>query len=239
MRPWQSLLIFGLCLGTLAPTRLALAAPADLSLPAALERAVQHNPGVVQAQARLEQARLDQESQGWWWARAIRASLNLTNNMAGSAAVTPEGTLLPNAALGVNLNVGDLLTAPQSNQRSAAAVRIAEADYRRTVLDVVNQVSAAHQELLMARRQVLLAQAAVETAELEARLAARELSRGQGAVQQLANARLNARRLRHEVASAQQQVAMRWSQLVTLVGDPSLVELPRSLDAFPSARGTR
>jgi outer membrane protein TolC len=203
------------------------AAPlAEVSLEEAVARAQRHNPTIEAARIRITQARLDADAQRWWWARALRANVNMALPGAPNAIVTPEGTMLPTAAVGVLLNLGDVATAPATAARADQAVLLAEADYRRTVLEVSNQVAQAHAEFLAARRAVRWARIAIEATEADMRVAERQFARGQVAANQVVGARLAHARAQAEAETTEGQAARAWSSLVTLMADPTLALAP-------------
>ena len=93
------------------------AEPANLTLEAVLTRAVRNNPNIRAAEAKLRQARLEKENQDLWWARTLRANANynVLGSGAGSVqAITPDGTILPTAAIGVGFNLGICWPGPRT-----------------------------------------------------------------------------------------------------------------------------
>lgn len=222
-RPWIRLVAWlAITTGGIAPA----AAEPTLGLEDALSRALTHSPRVAQAQLRVAQARTDAEAQRWWWARAVRTNLNLGLPGAGATAITPDGTLLPTAALGVALNLGEVLTAPLTSTRADQAVAIAEAEARAATLELANQIVQAHAEHAAARAQAGLATLAVEAAEAEWRTTERRFSQGLVDAGMLARARLARAAARAEAVRTASLQARAWAQLTTLVGDPALALVP-------------
>lgn len=199
---------------------------ADMSLEEALQRAQRHNPVLAGARARVEQARLDVESQRLWWARAMRANMNVGTMGMGSPMLATEGTLLPMAAVGVNVNLGDVLTASHNAARAEQALRLLEAEERRAQLEVTNLITQAYYDYTTALRLAGLSDVTITTADTDVRVAERQFSRGLSAVNQVAQARLGAQRARGDATQASAQVFKAWSNLITLVGDPSLQPVP-------------
>jgi outer membrane protein TolC len=197
-------------------------APEELSLDEALQRAQKHNPVLAGARARVEQARLELETQRMWWARTMRANMNVGTMGFGAPMLMTEGTLLPMAAVGVNINLGDVLTAPHNVARAEQAVRLLEAEERRAQLEVSNLITQAYYDYSAAQRLATLSDDTINTADTDVRVAERQFSRGLSAVNQVTQARLGAQRARGDATLAAVQVHKAWSQLITLVGDPSL-----------------
>lgn len=200
------------------------AEPQNFTLEVALTRAMRHNPSIQMAEARLTQARLEKESQDLWWARTIRANANynVLGNNPQFGNVTPDGTVLPVAAIGVGVNLGDLLAAPKTVARAEQAVVIAEAELRRTSMEVANQVTAAYQEYQASKYVAGFADEAIEAAETDLRVSERQFSRGASAANSLLGARLAVHRVRADSAQSAGNVAKAWANLITLVGDPAL-----------------
>jgi outer membrane protein TolC len=215
---------------TLQAPALAQARPAaplaEVSLEDAVARARAHNPTIEAARIRVTQARLDAEAQRWWWARALRTQINMGLPGTPNTLVTPEGTVLPTAAVGVLLNLGDVATAPASTARADQAVLLAEADYRRTVLDVSNQIAQAHAEYQAACRAAGWARLAIAAAEADVRVVERQFARGQVASNLLLGARLAHARAQAEAETQAGQATRAWSTLVTLMADPTLALVP-------------
>ena len=214
------------------------AGPAEASLPpeppaftleVALTRAVRHNPTIQMAEARLEQAKLEKESQDLWWARTIRANANynMLGQQGGLQAVTPDGTILPTAAIGVGVNLGELLAAPKQSARAGQAIVIAEAELKRTTLEVANQVTAAYQAYQAAKLVVGFSDEAIEATETDAKIAERTFARGGSQANSLVGARLAVHRVRADVMQSTGNVATSWANLITLIGDPALSLVPK------------
>ncbi len=204
------------------------AEPHNFTLEVALNRAIRHNPAIQMAEARLVQARLEKESQDLWWARTIRANANynVLGNNPQMGNVTPDGTMLPVAAVGVGLNLGDLLAAPKTAARAEQAVVIAEAELRRTAMEVANQVTAAYQEYQASKQVAGFADEAIEAAETDLRVSERQFARGTSAANTLVGARLAVHRVRADSVQSVGNVAKAWANLITLVGDPTLSIVP-------------
>lgn len=208
----------------------AAASPAwagpTLSLEDAVTRALRHNPRVEQARLRVEQARLDAATQAWWWARAVRTNVNVGLGGPGTPTVTAEGTLLPTAAVGLFVNLGDIVTAPLASTQAQQALQLAEADQRAARLEVTNQIAQAHAEHEVACVQAGLAALAIEAAEAEWRVTERQFARGLVGAGALARARLARASARAEATRTASLQARAWAQLATLVADPALALTP-------------
>ena len=204
------------------------AEPQGFTLEVALTRAMRNNPSIQMAEARLNQARLEKESQDLWWARTLRANANynVLGNNPQFGNVTPDGTVLPVAAIGVGLNLGDLLAAPKQSARAEQAVVIAEAELRRTSLEVANQVTTAYQEYQAAKMVAGWAGEAIEAAETDLRVSERQFARGASQVNALVGVRLAVHRVKADSVQSTGNVAKAWANLVTLVGDPDLSIVP-------------
>lgn len=221
-------LLLVLSMGTMAEARQALPAePENFTLQVALQRAMRHNPNIEAAEARLRQAQIEKESQDLWWARTMRANANYApfgGNQFGANTVTADGMVLPTAVVGVGINLGELLAGPKQSERAAQAVRIAEADLKRTTLEVAAQVTAAYQEYQAAKQMVTFAGDMVQTAEADMRIAERQFARGGAAVNGLLGARLAVQRVRADSVQLQGTVATTWTNLLSVMGDPMLAE---------------
>jgi outer membrane protein TolC len=136
--------------------------------------------------------------------------------------VTPDGTVLPVAAVGVGVNLGDLLAAPKQSARAEQAVIIAEAELKRTTLEVANQVTAAYQEYQAAKLVAGFSDEAVEAAETDAKIAERNFARGGSQANNLVGARLAVHRVKADGVQSTGNVAKSWANLITLIGDPAL-----------------
>lgn len=229
-------LLVALLVATPAPAlaRGALPAePADFTLELALASALRHNPTLQAAEARVAQAKLDQEQQDLWWARTLRANANynMLGNQGYGTAVTPDGTVLPTAAIGIGFNLGDLLGGPKASAKAAQAVVIAEAELRRTALEIAGQVTAAYQEYQAAKLVAGWSDEAIEAAETDVRTAERSFARGQSQASQLVGARLAVHRVRADTAASSGNVAKAWVHLLTVIGDPALSALPTDTTA--------
>lgn len=205
------------------------AEPQNFTLEVALTRAMRHNPTIQMAEARLVQARLEKENQDLWWARTIRANANynlLGNQNGMQAPVTPDGTVLPTAVVGVGMNLGDLLAGPKNSARAEQAVIIAEAELKRTTLEVANQVTAAYQEYQASKMVAGFANEAIEAAEVDLKVSERNFARGQSQANTLVGARLAVHRVRADSIQSVGNVAKAWANLVTLIGDPGMSIAP-------------
>lgn len=202
--------------------------PANFTLEVALTRAMRHNPSIQAAEARLAQARLEKENQDLWWARTLRANANynVLGNNPQFGNVTAEGTVLPVAAVGVGLNLGELLAGPKNSQRAEHAVVIAEAELRRTSLEVANQVTVAFQEYQAAKVVAGWADEAIQAAETDLRVSERQFARGASAANAILGARLAVHRVRADSVQSVGNITKAWANLLTLVGDPGLSIAP-------------
>lgn len=196
------------------------AEPANFTLDVALTRAVRNNPNIQAAEARLRQAQIEKENQDLWWARTLRANANynMLGNQGGVTAITPDGTVLPTAAIGVGLNLGDILAGPKNSARAAEAVVIAEAELRRTTLEIAANVTAAYQEYQAAKEVALLTDDMMAAAETDMKIAERQFARGQSAANGLVGARLAVQRVRADRVQLTGNVAKTWTNLLNLMG---------------------
>jgi outer membrane protein TolC len=220
-----------ICTPALAEAKAALPAePANFTLEVALARAMRNNPNIQAAEARLKQAQLEKENQDLWWARTIRANANYTpfgGNYGGQAAVTPDGLVLPTAAIGVGVNLGEILAGPKNSARAEQTIIIAEADLKRTMLEVASNVTAAYQEYQTAKQLTSFSGDMVEAAETDVKIAERQFARGTTAVNSLLGARLAVQRVRADQFTTTGNVAKSWTNLLNLMGDPGwLPEAP-------------
>lgn len=229
------MLVFGA--PALAEAKGALPAePANFTLEVALASAMRHNPTIQAAEARLRQARLEKENQDLWWARTIRANVNYApfgGNMGG-VTVTPDGTVLPTAAIGVGMNLGEILAGPKNSARAEQAIVIAEAELKRTMLEVASNVTAAYQEYQAAKQVVAFSGDMVEAAEADVRIAERQFARGTSAVNALLGARLAVQRVRADQVTTSGNVAKAWTNLLNLMGDQAW--LPEASTSSPVRR---
>lgn len=211
------------CAPQMAEAKGALPAePAGFTLEVALARAMRHNPNIQAAEARLRQAQLEKENQDLWWARTIRGNVNYTpfgGNQFGGATVTPDGTVLPTAAIGVGVNLGEILAGPKNSARAEQTIIIAEAELKRTMLEVASNVTAAYQEYQAAKQVVTFSGDMVEAAEADVRIAERQFARGTTAVNSLLGARLAVQRVRADQVATSGNVAKAWTNLLNLMGD--------------------
>lgn len=195
--------------------------PKNFSLELALATAMRHNPNIQAAEARLAQARLEKETQDLWWARTMRANVNYApfgGNGFGGANITADGTILPTAVVGFGMNVGELLAGPKQSARAEQAVRIAEAELRRTTLEVAGQVTAAYQQYRIAKEMMSFSGDYIHAAETDVKLAERQFSHGLGQVNTLLGARLAVQRARADQLQTTGNAATSWTNLLSLMG---------------------
>jgi outer membrane protein TolC len=193
--------------------------PADFTLAAAIRTAIRNNPNIQAAEAKVAQARLDKEQADLWWARAINANANYVAGGNQYATVTANGTVLPSAAVGIGMNLGDLLNGPRSSQRAQQNIVIAEADLRRTTLEVANQVTAAYQEYQAAKQLASISGEMVQAAETDMRVVERTFERGASQANTLVGARLAVAKSRVDQVQGSGNVAKAWANLLTVMGD--------------------
>ena len=204
------------------------AEPSGFTLEVALTQALRHNPTIQVAEAKLNQARLEKESQDLWWARTVRANANynMLGNQGGLQAITPDGTILPTAAIGVGVNLGELLAGPKLSARAEQGVVIAEAEFKRTTLEVANLVTVAYQEYQASKTVAGFSDEAIEAAETDQKIAERNFARGLGQANGLLGVRLAVHRVRADVVQTGGNVAKAWAGLITVIGDPALAIVP-------------
>lgn len=206
----------------LADAKPALPAePANFTLDVALAKAMRNNPNIQAAEARLRQAQLEKENQDLWWARTLRANVNYApfGGNGGGVTITPDGTVLPTAAIGVGMNLGDVLAGPKNSARAEQAIVIAEADLKKTMLEVASNVTAAYQEYQAAKQVASFSGDMVEAAEADVKIAERQFARGNSAVNSLLGARLAVQRVRADQVTTSGNVATAWTNLLNLMGD--------------------
>lgn len=198
------------------------AEPANMTLDVVLTRAIRNNPNIQAAEARLRQARIEKENQDLWWARTMRANLNYApfggNFGGGGATVTADGLVLPTAVFGIGANLGEMLAGPKNSARAQEAVVIAEAELRRTTLEVAAQVTAAYQEYQAAKEMATLTDDMVQAAEADLKIAERQFARGGTAANGVMGARLAAQRVRADRIQLTGNVAKAWTNLLSLMG---------------------
>lgn len=197
--------------------------PLELTLAVALELGQKHNPVVAAARERVQSARLDHAGQQLWWARAMRANVNIGTVGAGTPMLMTEGTLLPMAAVGLNINLGEVLTAPHNIARAEHTIHILEAEERRIQLETRDAIAQAYFDYVAAKRLEVLSDATIATADTDVKISERQFARGLSGINLVSQARLNARRARGDATLASVQVAKAWSRLVNLLGAPELL----------------
>lgn len=195
------------------------AEPQDFTLAAALRSAMRNNPNIQAAEVRLAQAKLDKDQADLWWARALNANANYVAGGNQYANVTANGTVLPTAAVGIGMNLGDLLNGPKASQRAQQNITIAEADLRRTTLEVANQVTAAYQEYQAAKQLASISGEMVQAAETDMRVVERTFERGASQANTLVGARLAVARTKVDQVQGSGNVAKAWANLLTVMGD--------------------
>ncbi|MFN3428445.1 MAG: TolC family protein [Candidatus Sericytochromatia bacterium] len=205
-----------------AEARALPAEPANMTLDVVLTRAIRNNPNIQAAEARLRQARIEKENQDLWWARTIRANANYApfgGNFGGmGGTVTADGLVLPTAVIGIGANLGEMLAGPKNSARAAEAVIIAEAELRRTTLEVAANVTAAYQEYQAAKEMASLTDDMVQAAEADLKIAERQFARGGSAANGVMGARLAAQRVRADRIQLTGNVAKSWTNLLSLMG---------------------
>lgn len=194
--------------------------PEGFSLAMALSAATRNNPEIQAAEARLVQARLDKETADLWWARSINANANyVVGNTGYYGNVTATGTVLPTAAVGVGVNLGDVLNGPKGSARAAQNVIIAEADLRRVTLAVSSNVTAAYEEYQAAKQVASMSGDTVQAAETDLRVMERAFERGQQQSNSLVDARLAVQKSRVDQLTGSGSVEKSWANLLSLMGD--------------------
>lgn len=194
--------------------------PANFTLDVALATAMRNNPDIQAAEAKLRQAKLEKENQDLWWARVLRANANynVLGNQYGGAAVTTDGMVLPTAAVGVNVNLGDLLAGPKQSARAAEDVTIAEAELKKTTLNVAASVTAAYQEYQAAKEMASIGDDMMAAASADVRVAERQFSQGAMATNGLVGARLAVAKAKADRVQMVGSVAKSWTNLLNLMG---------------------
>lgn len=197
--------------------------PQNFSLSSALQTALERNPSIRQAQARVELAKLDEAQAEWWWARSLNANTNyvLGGNPYGN--VTATGNVLPTAGIGIGFNLGDVLNGPRNLERSRANVAIAEAELVKVRLEVSAAVTAAFQEYRSAKEIAALSGELVQAAQTDMRVAERTFERGLSQANSLVGARVAVNRSRIDQVQVLGNVAKTWANLLGLMGDPQWI----------------
>ena len=230
-------LLLALAMATL-PAAPALASalpaePANFTMEVAMTTALQHNPSITAAQARLTQAKLDEQTAQLWWARAINANANyVVGNPYGGYTpnITATGLALPTAAAGIGMNLGDLLNGPRSVERAHANVVIAEADLRKTTLDVASAVTTAYADYQSAKRIAAMSPEMLQAAETDVRVMERSFERGGSQANTLVGARLAVNKTRVDQVTVNGNVAKSWATLLGLMGDDHFGAEPQTAE---------
>lgn len=199
--------------------------PADFTLESAISRAMAQHPAIQSARARVAQARLEKGRQDLWWARLFSANANyiVANPAVGYNAATAAGTS-PYAAVGLGFNLGDLLSGPRNVSSAEEALNMAEAELRRTALEVASQVSTTFQEYQAAKEAAALSMESITAAEADKLVVERQFSQGLAALNALSGARLAVRRAQQESSQSGGNVARAWSHLLSAMGESAWLE---------------
>jgi outer membrane protein TolC len=201
------------------------AEPSNFTLEVALATAMRNNPDITAAESKLRQAQLEKEQQDLWWAKTLRANVNynVLGTQGGGQAVTTDGTVLPAAAIGFNVNLGDVLAGPKQSARAVEDVRIAEAELRKTTLAVATQVTAAYQEYQAAKQVAGMSEDMLAAADTDLRVIERTFARGLAGANQLVGARLAVQRVRADQVQVSGNVVKAWTNLLNAMGDPAWI----------------
>jgi outer membrane protein TolC len=193
--------------------------PQGFTLAAALHTAMRSNPSIQAAEAQLAQAKLDKDQADLWWANALNANANyvLGGNQYGT--VTATGNVLPTAAVGVGMNLGTILNGPKGSQRAQQNVVIAEANLRKTTLEVANAVTVAYQEYQAAKQLASISGEMVQAAETDMRVVERTFVRGASQANTLVGARLAVAKSRVDQVQGSGNVTKAWANLLNVMGD--------------------
>jgi outer membrane protein TolC len=192
--------------------------PLGFTLAVAVNQAMRYNPDIQIAEARLKQAEIEKQAQDLWWARSINANANyLVGNQYGT--VTQQGiNTLPSAALGMGVNLGDLLIGPKNSAKASQDVVIAQADLRRVTLKIAADVTTAFQAYESAKQIDAYSGSTISAAESDVKIAEREFSNGQSPVNMLLGARLAVARAHADQIQVAGNVAGTWTNLLCLMG---------------------
>ena len=207
------------------------AAGAPLSLAAALQRALEHNPTLRAAQGRLTaaQGRADQ-SRLWtnpelelsvedWSTR--RGGLNDAKKLVGLAQIVP---LPGRKALDRDIGAREM--------QAAAAAR--ELQQRTTARDV----KVAYYGVLVATRLVATAEELVRVATASAQAARQRVAAGAAAEQEQLRAEIALEQTRAEALAARDELAAARQALAAVVGQPAVADAALT-DALPEASDPR
>jgi outer membrane protein TolC len=199
--------------------------PDNFTLEVALNTAARHNPSIQAAEAKLEQAKLDKEQADLWWAQAINANANYVAGQQGyGSSVTATGTVLPTAAIGIGMNLGNLLNGPKQSARATQNIVIAEAELRKTTLQTASAVTAAYAEYQAAKQVASMSPEMVQAAETDMRVAERSFERGLSQANSLVGARLAVHHTRIDSVTLGGNVMKSWSNLLNVMGDDRWVD---------------
>jgi outer membrane protein TolC len=199
--------------------------PDNFTLEVALNTAARHNPSIQAAEAKLAQAKLDKEQADLWWANAINANANYVAGQPGYGnSVTATGTVLPTAAIGIGMNLGSLLNGPKGSARAQQNIVIAEADLRKTTLEVASAVTTAYAEYQSAKQVASMSPEMVTAAETDMRVAERSFERGLSQANSLVGARLAVHHTRVDQVTVSGNVLKSWSMLLNVMGDDHWVD---------------
>lgn len=202
--------------------------PQGFTLQVALRTAMRYNPSIQAAEAKLAQAKLEKQNADMWWARTLNARANYVAGGANSqfGTVDATGSLVPTAAIGIGMNLGDLLNGPRQSELAHQNIVIAEAELRKTSLEVASQVTVAYQEYEAAKQMAAISGDMVQAAETDMRIAERTFERGQSQANSLLGARLAVQRTRVEMINGSGNVTKAWSNLLMVMGDDRMTGQP-------------
>ncbi|HEY9723400.1 MAG TPA: TolC family protein [Oscillatoriaceae cyanobacterium] len=192
--------------------------PQNFTLAVAIKTAMDHNPDILAAEAKVDEAKLDKQSQDLWWAHCFNASANYVAGGYNGYSVNPNGALAPQAAAGVGLNLGTLLEGPKQSARAADEVQIAEADLRKTTLAVAATVTAAYEAYESAKSLAAMNTDALQSADADMQVAQRQFTTGEGAINVVFGARLAELKVRGDAITTKGDVATAWSNLLSAMG---------------------
>lgn len=201
------------------------AEPPNFTLAVALATAMRHNPQIQVAEAKVEEAKLDKQTADLWWARAINANANYVAGNPGYGGITATGTVLPTAAVGIGMNLGDLLNGPRTSARAEQEITVAEATLRQTTLQVASQVTAAYQEYQASKQVAAMSPEMIQAAETDMRVMERSFERGATQANTLVGARLAIQKTRVDQVQGAGNVEKAWSNLLSLMGDDHLTSV--------------
>lgn len=192
--------------------------PANFTLAVAVKTAMLHNPDIIAAQAKLDEAKQDKATQDLWWARAFNASANYVAGGYGNYGVTANGALVPEAAAGVGMNLGDLLAGPKNSAKAADEVAVAQADLQKTTLAVAAQVATAYEAYESAKALSAMNGDAMQAADADMQAAERQFTLGEGGVNVILGARLAALKVHGDSIQSKGNVTAAWANLLSVMG---------------------